>query len=167
MTSATAFLLIGLLLLAMGVTRSAIHRLPVTTAMVYLAVGLIGGPALLGAYHFNPLKQSETLELITELAVLLSLYTAGAKMSAPLSLPRWQNTLRLATLALGVTIALMSAFGVLALGLPLGAALLLAATLAPTDPVLAGDVQARPRRTGTLAPQPAVEQLAPVARGRA
>ncbi len=40
-----------------------------------------------------------------------------------------------------ITIALLSAIGVVLFDLPLGAAILLAAMLAPTDPVLASDVQ--------------------------
>ncbi|MCS4505214.1 K(+)/H(+) antiporter NhaP [wastewater metagenome] len=143
MTSAMAFLLIGLLLVAMGFTRSAVDRLPVTTAMLYLGVGLVAGPTLLQAYHFNPLKQSQTLELITELAVLLSLYTAGVKMPGPFSLRRWRTTALLATVALTVTIAVMAVFGYVVLGLSAGAAILLAGILAPTDPVLATDVQVR------------------------
>jgi NhaP-type Na+/H+ or K+/H+ antiporter len=42
---------------------------------------------------------------------------------------------------MGVTVALVAGVGVLALGLPLGAAILLGGILAPTDPVLASDVQ--------------------------
>ncbi|WP_440996358.1 cation:proton antiporter [Arhodomonas sp. SL1] len=143
MESAPAFLFIGLLFLAMGLTRWLFERLPITTAMVYLGIGFVAGPTLLGAYHFNPLKQSEVLELVTELAVLLSLYTAGVKMPGPFSPWRWRNTVMLATVALGVTIAVMAAFGNLVLGLPLGAAVVLGAILAPTDPVLATDVQVR------------------------
>ena len=40
-----------------------------------------------------------------------------------------------------LTVALLTGVGVCLLGLPLGAAVLLGAILAPTDPVLASDVQ--------------------------
>lgn len=143
MSLAVSFFLVGLLLLAMGFTRSAIERLPVTTAMLYLAVGFVFGPTLLGSYHFNPLKESGTLELVTELTVLLSLYTAGVKMPGPVSLRRWRTPVLLATVSLAGTIGIMTLFGHYALQLPLGAAILLGAILAPTDPVLATDVQVR------------------------
>jgi NhaP-type Na+/H+ or K+/H+ antiporter len=47
----------------------------------------------------------------------------------------------LATLAMAITIGGIGAFGVAVAGLPIGAGILLAAVLAPTDPVLASDVQ--------------------------
>jgi NhaP-type Na+/H+ or K+/H+ antiporter len=47
-----------------------------------------------------------------------------------------------------ITIGLVTLVGVFALGLPLGAALLLGAVLAPTDPVLASDVQVAGPTTG-------------------
>lgn len=136
-------LLVGVLLLSMGLTGERKLRWPVTSAMVYLAVGLAIGPSLLHLFHFNPLKQSSALELITEGAVLLSLFTAGVKMPVPLSPKRWRTPLLLAFLAMSLTVGVMAAFGYWVLGLSWGTAVLLAAILAPTDPVLATDVQVR------------------------
>lgn len=51
--------------------------------------------------------------------------------------------MRLATVSMVITVALVATFAVLALGLPLGAGILLGAIVAPTDPVLATDVQIR------------------------
>lgn len=61
----------------------------------------------------------------------------------PFSLRRWTVALRLAVLAMGLSVALCAAFAVLVLGMSLGAGILLGAILAPTDPVLATDVQVR------------------------
>jgi NhaP-type Na+/H+ or K+/H+ antiporter len=143
MTNAQGFLLVGGLLLTMGLTASAIRRLPVTTAIVYLAVGVIVGPTVLNAFHFNPLKESALLELLTEGAVLISLFAAGVKMPAPITLRRWRTPLLLAFLAMALTVGLVTLFGQLVLGLPLGLAVLLGGILAPTDPVLATEVQVR------------------------
>jgi len=143
MSTAAWFLLAGAILLGMGLTAGIIRRLPVTSAILYLCVGLVFGPTVLFAYHFNPLEQSGVLELITEIAVLLSLFTAGMKMPVPVTAARWRSPVLLAFVAMGVTAALMAGFGYFALGLPLGAAILLAGILAPTDPVLATEVQAR------------------------
>jgi len=137
------FLLIGGLLLAIGLTFTTIRRLPVTTAIVYLAVGIVIGPTVLNLFHFNPLKQSGLLEILTELAVLLSLFAAGMKMPVPFRYSRWRAPVLLAFASMAVTVALMTAFGYYVLGLPLGGAVLLGAVLAPTDPVLATDVQVR------------------------
>ena len=57
LTDAQWFLLIGGLLLVMGLTSAALKRLPITSAIVYLAVGLLLGPTVLNVFHFNPLKQ--------------------------------------------------------------------------------------------------------------
>jgi len=143
MTTATWFLLVGALLLAMGLTAGLIRRLPVTTAIVYLAVGIVVGPTVLQAFHFNPLQQSRVLEVITEAAVLLSLFTAGMKMPVPVTAARWRAPILLAFAGMALTATLMAGFGYYALDLSLGAAILLAGILAPTDPVLATEVQAR------------------------
>ncbi len=143
MTTAQWFLLIGGLLLARGATATLLARLPVTPAIIYLAVGMVAGPTVLDAFHFNPLKQAALLEVLTEVAVLISLFAAGVKMPVPVSLARWRTPVLLATVSMTVTVGLVAAFAWYLLDLPLGAAILLGAILAPTDPVLATDVQIR------------------------
>lgn len=143
MTTAQWFLFVGALLLIMGVTPTLLKRLPVTPAMLYLAVGLLMGPTVLGVFNFNPLKQSALLEVLTEVAVLISLFAAGVKMPVPFSFHQWRAPLLLASVSMVITVGLVAGFGVWALGLPLGAAVLLGAIVAPTDPVLATDVQSR------------------------
>lgn len=143
MSNAQWFLLLGGLLLAMGFTSGLIKRLPVTSATIYLAVGFIVGPSVLHAFHFNPLKESALLEVLTEVAVLISLFAAGVKMPVPVTLSRWRTPILLAVLAMALTVGMVTAFGYYVLGLPLGAAVLLGAIVAPTDPVLATDVQVR------------------------
>lgn len=143
MTNDQWFLLIGCLLLAMGLTSSLLERSPVTSAIIYLAVGLLFGPTVLNLFHFNPLKESATLELLTEVAVLISLFSAGVKMPVPFRFSSWRAPILLATVSMVITVGLVAAFADWVLGLPLGAAVLLGAILAPTDPVLATDVQSR------------------------
>ena len=75
-----------------------------------------------------------------EVAVLISLFAVGLKLGLPLSNKAWQMPLRLAVISMMLTIAMVAVVG-MALGLSLGAAILLGAILAPTDPVLASDVQ--------------------------
>jgi NhaP-type Na+/H+ or K+/H+ antiporter len=143
MTSAMGFLVVGALMLAMGLLAPLVRRLPITTAIVYLAVGMIVGPTVLGLFHFNPLKQSAVLEVLTEAAVLISLFAADVKLPAPVTWARWRSPVLLAFASMAVTVILVAAYGYYLLALPLGAAVLLGAILAPTDPVLAGDVQVR------------------------
>ncbi len=143
MTNAQWFMLVGGLLLVMGLTTTVLKRSPVTTAIIYLAVGLLVGPSGLHLFHFNPLKESALLEVLTEIAVLISLFSAGIKMPSPFSLLRWRAPILLATVSMTITVAMVAAFACYVLGLPLGAGVLLGAILAPTDPVLATDVQIR------------------------
>ncbi len=137
------FLLLGVLMLARGLTASLIRALPLTAAIVYLLAGIVLGPSGLDIFHFDPLEQAAVLEVATEVAVLISLFSAGVKMPVPVRLPRWRPALMLAWGGMLVSVLLVAAFSVLALGLPLGAGILLGAVLAPTDPVLATDVQSR------------------------
>lgn len=137
------FLLVGALLLAMGLTRPTLKRLPITSAMIYLLVGMLIGPMGFGLFHFNPLKESALLEVLTEGAVLISLFAAGVKMPVPVLYLRWRTPVLLAFLAMAVTVGLVAVFAHYLLGLSLGAAILLGAIIAPTDPVLATDVQIR------------------------
>ena len=143
MSNAQWFLLVGGLLLARGLTAPMLQRLPLTPAMIYLAVGLLFGPTVLNLFHFNPLKESALLELLTEAVVLISLFSAGVKMPPPVSFARWRTPILLASVSMTVSVAMVAAFAYFLLGLPLGAGVLLGAILAPTDPVLATDVQIR------------------------
>lgn len=143
MTNAQWFLMVGGLLLVMGLTFTVLKRSPITAAIIYLAVGLVVGPSGLNLFHFNPLKESAVLEALTEVAVLISLFSAGVKMPVPFSFIRWRTPILLATVSMAATVAMVSGFAWYVLGLPLGAAVLLGAIVAPTDPVLATDVQIR------------------------
>jgi NhaP-type Na+/H+ or K+/H+ antiporter len=141
--SAGWFVLVGGLMLVMGLTAPLIRRLPVTTAIVYLVVGLVIGPTGLGLFHFNPLEQSALLEILTELVVLLSLFSAGVKMPVPVSFRHWRAPVLLATVSMAVSVGLVAGFAHWAFGMSVGAAVLLGAIVAPTDPVLATEVQIR------------------------
>lgn len=143
LTNAGWFILIGGLLLAMGFIPTTLKRLPITSAIIYLAVGITVGPTVLNLFHFNPLKESALLETLTEAAVLISLFSAGVKMPVPISFARWRAPVLLAVVSMAVTVGLVAAFACYVFELPLGAAILIGAIVAPTDPVLATDVQIR------------------------
>lgn len=137
------FMLVGALMVARGLWGHTVARLPFTSATIYLAIGLLLGPLAFGLFAFDPLNEAEVIEPIAEIAVLISLFSAGIKMPVPFTWSRWLPAIRLAWLAMALSVACIAGFGWLVLGLPIGAAILLAAILAPTDPVLATDVQVR------------------------
>jgi sodium/hydrogen antiporter len=134
-------LIIGVLLTTMALAGTQLRRLPLSTGMLYLGVGAALGPAGWALFAPHPLEESVLLEVAAEVAVLISLFAVGLKLGLPLSDSRWQLPLRLASVSMLVTILCVTLAGVFALGLPLGAAILLGAITAPTDPVLASDVQ--------------------------
>jgi NhaP-type Na+/H+ or K+/H+ antiporter len=134
-------LIAGVLLMALTLGSSFLERLPASPAMIYLALGIAIGPLGWGLVRVDAFKDTALLERVTEVAVLLSLFNCGMKLELPLRHARWRIPVQLATVSMLVTVAAITAVGVYALKLPLGAAVLLGAILAPTDPVLASDVQ--------------------------
>jgi len=134
-------LLIGLLLITMLLTGTLLARLPVSAAMVYLGLGYLLGPGGTGIIEVDPLTQANALALMSEVAVLISIFAIGLKLDLPLRDRRWIVAVRLAFPVMAITVALIAAIGVFGLGLPLGAAVLLGGILAPTDPVLATGIQ--------------------------
>ncbi len=132
-------LVIGLLLLAITLGSGWISRLPLSYALIYLVVGIILSP-----YGFNLVQirpEAEFLERAAEFVVLVSLFGCGLKMTRPLQLRAWNSTIRLIGLLMPVSIFAIAAIGHWILKLEWGASILLGAILAPTDPVLASEVQ--------------------------
>ncbi|MBC8024609.1 MAG: cation:proton antiporter [Steroidobacteraceae bacterium] len=135
------FVLVGVLLLFVALLGRFLDRLPVSPAMIYLVVGFLLGPAAFGALELHPMRNLVLLESISEIAVLVALFTVGIKMRVPIGDWRWTLPLRLATVSMVITIAGVALSAAFLFGFEWGMALLLGAALAPTDPVLASDVQ--------------------------
>lgn len=135
------FALVGLLLVVMTLSSSLISRVPFSSAILYLAVGVGIGPWGLGLLVLDPVDDAHLIERLTEMAVLISLFSVGLKLDLPLRDRRWRIPVQLASVSMVITVGAITAVGVWLLNLLLGAAVLLGAILAPTDPVLASDVQ--------------------------
>jgi sodium/hydrogen antiporter len=133
-------LVCGVLLVAIGLSDTWRQSLPFSTSAIYLVAGCLLGPEGFGLLRLQLGSDPAWLETLTEVAAMISLFAVGLRLRARLADPIWRPPLLMATLAMLLTIAAMWAFG-LTLGLSSGAALLLAGVLAPTDPVLASDVQ--------------------------
>ena len=138
--AAAWFLITGALLIGFALFGTLLKRLPVTPPMFYLAVGALLGPWGAGLLEVDAIDDAAMLERLTEIAVVISLFTAGLKLRLPWSDGRWRIALLLSAVAMLLTIAGIAAVTIAA-GMTLPAALLLGAILAPTDPVLASDVQ--------------------------
>ena len=135
------FIIIGAIFIVMALSNTLLKRLPLTTSLFYLVVGFVLGPIGFKLINLDPLMQSQLLLHLTDVAIIISLFTTGLKLHMPLSEGRWKLPVRLAFGSMLITVSLITLIGVIGLGLPVGAALLLGSILAPTDPVLASDVQ--------------------------
>ena len=141
-------LLLGAVLLAMCLLELHVTRLPLSPAVVYLAVGWIAGWMVQARVRTPPTspERADMLVVITEIAVLISLFAVGLQLRMPWTLKGWRVAAVLASVTMVMTIALATLAGWwLMPGLGLAGALLLAGILAPTDPVLASEVQIRSR----------------------
>lgn len=140
------YLVLGALFIVMALAGSTVKRLPFSPAMLYLGIGALLGPHTAGLVDLHPIADALMLERLSEIAVIISLFTAGLKLRVPLRDRLWRAPLRLALVTMILTIAAIAVVGLTLLGLSLGAAVLLGAVLAPTDPVLASDVQIESER---------------------
>ncbi len=139
---AIGLLFLGLVLFVGIGALSRQDERPYSASVFYLLLGAIAsiGLGLLGIARLDPITNRVVMQHVAEFALAIAVFGAGLAVERHIER---QSKLVLAALLLGVmpmTIAAIAAFGMLAMGLPLGAALLLGAILAPTDPVLAGDV---------------------------
>lgn len=96
----------------------------------------------------HPQEHLALTEHFTEFIVLIALMGAGLKLDKPLAWASCMLTWRLLGVAMPLTIAVLAILGYALLGLGVATAVLLAAALAPTDPVLASDVQVGPPGEG-------------------
>ena len=135
-------LLFGILILFVAWTPLILRKLPLSLPILCLGAGaaLFSLP-LLRPFAFHPITTPVVIEHATEFIVIISLMGAGLKIGKPFAWRGWGLTWRLIFIAMPLTIAALMALGMGVLGLVPSTALLLAACLAPTDPVLAGDVQ--------------------------
>lgn len=81
---------------------------------------------------------------LTELGVIISLTGAGLKLRKPFARRTWQHSWRLLVITMPLTIAGVALLGWNMLGFAPATAILLGAVIAPTDPVLASDIQTTP-----------------------
>lgn len=139
---------VGILIALVAWLPLALKRLPLSLPIVCIALG--GALFSLPQVTLRPLPilYPDIAERFSEFVVIIALMGAGLKIDRVFAWRRWSITWRLLaiTMPLGiVAITLIAAWG---MDLPWAVALLLAASLAPTDPVLAADVQVGPPKSG-------------------
>lgn len=139
--SDAVFLVVGIGALLAGVLPRLVAGRAISLPIVFLGLGVVLGLAP-GLPDSSSVGVTPTLvEHATEVVVIVALMGAGLGLDRPPGRTRWKNTWRLLAIAMPLTIAGVALLGSWLLGLAPAAALLLGAVLAPTDPVLAGEVQ--------------------------
>ena len=139
-------LVAGLAVMAAVGALSHQHAHAFSASVIYLVIGL--GAALIveavGIDWLKPSEDSRLLEHLSELALIIALFGTGLKLDRALRVREWSGVGRLLLVAMPLTIGAVALFGSLVMGLGAGAAIMLGACLAPTDPVLAGDIGVGP-----------------------
>ena len=122
------------------------HERAFSASIIYLGLGLFAALAVevLNLGWIHPIDDAELLERLAELAVIIALFGTGLKLDRPFTRIAWAGVGRLLIVAMPLTIGAVALFGYAAMGLSFGAAVILGAVLAPTDPVLAGDIGVGP-----------------------
>ncbi len=138
---------LGVAVLGAAVLPGPLHRLPLSVPMIAVATGMVLFALPLGLEGPRPGADDDFAERLTELVVIVSLTGAGLKLTRRVGWRSWMTTWRLLAITMPLTVALIAVLGASVLGLPLAAAVLLGAVIAPTDPVLASEVQLPGPRT--------------------
>ncbi|MER5873993.1 cation:proton antiporter [Streptomyces sp. NPDC002044] len=132
----------GLGALCAAVLPTALAKRPLSLPMVFLAAGFLVFLLPLDVLpELDPVRHRGVVEHLTEVCVVVALMGAGLAINRPPGLRAWSTTWRLLGLAMPLTILLTAAAAGWLLGWPPAVALLVAAALAPTDPVLAAEVR--------------------------
>jgi len=136
--------LVGLAALSMAWVPALLKRTFISYPILYLLAGI-------GIYLLpfdlprpDPMWQENYVVHLTELSVIISLMGTGLKIRRKISFRNWRVPLRLVSVTMLLCIAGLALLGWGVLGLAPAAAILLGAVLAPTDPVLAEQVQVGP-----------------------
>ena len=141
-------LLLGVAALGAALLPRVLADRPLSLPIVYLAVGFVLFSLPTGIDLPDPGEYPDHTERLAEVAVVVSLMAAGLQLDRRPGLRAWAPTWRLLAITMPLTIAGVALGGYWLVGLTPAAALLLGAVLAPTDPVLASDVQTGGRAPG-------------------
>lgn len=147
---ALAALAAGLAVLVGATVLSRRANAPYSAALAYLALGCSAAAVMhyTDVAWLDPLEHPDVVEHVTAAAIVIAIFTTGIKIDRELTWPAWSSVTRLLLLAMPLVIAGAAVLGSALLGLALGGAVMLAAALSPTDPVLAGEIGVGPPGEG-------------------
>jgi len=125
-----------------------VRRPPAATALL-MTCGMAGSLLFPGIVAgIDPTVNPVIWEVAAELVVIVVLFATGLRIDDLGGRRLWWPTFRLLAITMPLTIAAVAFLGWSLAGMTVGGAILLGAVLAPTDPVLAGDLQIGPPLEG-------------------
>jgi len=139
---------IGFLIALVAWLPLALRRLPLSLPIVCIALGAAIFSLPQVGLRPLPTLYPEITERFSEFVVIIALMGAGLKLDRIFSFRNWSITWRLIAVTMPLSIAAITLLAGWWIGLSWTFALLLGAALAPTDPVLAADVQVGPPKSG-------------------
>jgi NhaP-type Na+/H+ or K+/H+ antiporter len=135
---------LGAAALAMAWMPALTAKLKISYSVLYVLLGFLLYVFIDALPEPNPTKETSVTLRLTELVVIISLMGTGLKIDEAFSFRGWAIPLRLVSITMVSSILLTALMAYFWLGFTLPASILLGAALAPTDPVLASDVQVGP-----------------------
>ena len=133
--------LLGIAILGVSWLPSLLEKYPLSYPLLYIMLGMGVFVLPIDLVTADPFAHKKLVMHLSELCAIVALTGTGLKIDRPFSLRAWRSPLLLVLVLMVLTIAGLAVAGWWLAGLAPASALLLAAALAPTDPVLAGDVQ--------------------------
>lgn len=132
---------LGVATLIMAWLPSLSRKIKISYPIILLFVGAILYYIGIPLPYPNPIWPDQWTMYISELIVIISLMGAGLKIGSDYSLESWKAPFRLIGITMPLCMLAAYFLGVHLLHWGMPSAILLAAALAPTDPVLAAEVQ--------------------------
>ncbi len=140
------FLTLGFVVLAVVWLPVLLQRAPLSLPILAVAFGYV---------YFLPMPRGRffatygaATEILLEFVLVIAVMGAGLKIDRLFGWKSWASTWRLLGLGMPLSVAGITSCGVWMLDLSLAEAVLIASILAPTDPVLASNVQVGPPGVG-------------------
>ncbi|GAB3296832.1 cation:proton antiporter [Hymenobacter tenuis] len=132
---------LGIAIMGVAWLPSLLKKFPLSYPILFVGLGMLVYSLPLGLPTPDPVKYSGFTTHLTEICVTVALTGTGLKIDRKFSFIRWRIPLLLVLVLMIITIVGFAGAAWWMVGLAPASAVLLAASMAPTDPVLAGDVQ--------------------------
>ncbi|WP_010231594.1 cation:proton antiporter [Gillisia marina] len=132
---------VGIVFLIMAWLPSISKKLNISYPVILLLIGVLLFYLGLPIKWPDPFWDDEKTKTLSEFIVVISLMAAGLKIPKFGSWKIWKGPFRFIVIGMPLTMLGFFFVGTIITGLSVMSALLLAAVLAPTDPVLAAEVQ--------------------------